>query len=118
MTINVTIWNEYRHEKTHEAVRKMYPDGLHAPIAGHLRSEGMTVRVATLDESEHGLTEAVLAETDVLTWWGHLAHHEVGDEIVARVQQRVLDGMGLIVLHSGHFSKIFQRLMGTTCNLV
>ena len=25
--------------------------------------------------------------------------------------------MGLIVLHSAHFSKIFKRLMGTTCNL-
>jgi trehalose utilization protein len=25
--------------------------------------------------------------------------------------------MGLICLHSAHFSKIFRRLMGTTCNL-
>ena len=115
--IRVTIWNEYRHEKNHEAVRKVYPDGLHAPIAEHLRGQGMAVRVATLDDPEHGLTEAVLAETDVLTWWGHLAHAEVRDEIVSRVQQRVLAGMGLIVLHSGHFSKIFKRLMGTTCDL-
>jgi trehalose utilization protein len=119
MTLNVTIWNEYRHEKSDEAVRKVYPDGLHAPIADHLRrSEGMTVRVATLDEPEHGLTEAVLAGTDVLTWWGHMAHSEVSDEIAARVQQRVLEGMGLVVLHSGHLSKIFQRLMGTTCDLI
>ena len=78
---------------------------------------GCYVRTATLDEPEHGLTEGVLAETDVLTWWGHMAHDEVSDEIVDRVQQRVLEGMGLIVLHSGHFSKIFKRLMGTTCNL-
>ena len=118
MTLNVTIWNEFRHEKVNEEARKVYPEGLHAPIAGHLRSEGMTVRAATLDESEHGLTDAVLAETDVLTWWGHMAHHEVDDEIVARVQQRVLNGMGLIVLHSGHHSKIFRRLMGTTCDLI
>lgn len=118
MSIKVTIWNEYRHEKSHEEVRKVYPEGIHAPIAEHLRAEGMTVRVATLDEPEHGLTEAVLADTDVLTWWGHMAHHEVNDEIVSRVQQRILNGMGLIVLHSGHFSKIFQRLMGTTCNLI
>ena len=90
MTINVTIWNEYRHEKVHEEARKVYPDGLHAPIAEHLRAEGMSVRVATLDEPEHGLTEDVLAGTDVLTWWGHMAHHEVSDEIAARVQQRVL----------------------------
>ena len=59
----------------------------------------------------------VLAETDVLTWWGHVAHDEVDDAIVDRVQARVLDGMGLVVLHSGHYSKIFRRLMGTTCNL-
>ena len=118
MTLNVTIWNEFRHEKVNEEARKVYPGGLHAPIADLLRAEGMTVRAATLDESEHGLTEAVLAETDVLTWWGHMAHHEVGDEIVARVQKRVLDGMGLIVLHSGHHSKIFKRLMGTTCDLI
>ena len=75
------------------------------------------MRTATLDEPEHGLTDAVLAATDVLTWWGHVAHGEVSDEIVDRVQARVLDGMGLIVLHSGHFSKIFKRLMGTTCDL-
>jgi trehalose utilization protein len=117
MSIRVTVWNEYRHEKEHEAVRKVYPDGLHAPIVEHLRTQGMAVRAATLDEPEHGLTEAALAETDVLTWWGHLAHAEVRDEVVSRVQQRVLDGMGLLVLHSGHFSKIFQRLMGSTCNL-
>ena len=118
MTIKVTVWNEYRHEKAHEEVRNVYPNGLHTPIADHLRSEGMTVRTATLDEPQHGLTEAVLADTDVLTWWGHMAHAEVSNEIVTRVQERVLDGMGLIVLHSGHFSKIFQRLMGTTCNLI
>ena len=118
MSLKVTIWNEYRHERSHEEVRKVYPQGIHAPIADHLRSAGMSVRVATLDEPEHGLTQAVLADTDVLTWWGHMAHHEVSDEIVSRVQQRVLDGMGLIVLHSGHFSKIFQRLMGTSCNLI
>jgi trehalose utilization protein len=75
------------------------------------------VRIATLDEPEHGLTEPVLAETDVLTWWGHQAHNEVDDRIVDRVQRRVLDGMGLVVLHSGHHSKVFKRLMGTSCNL-
>ena len=89
MALRVTIWNEYRHEKSHEEVRKIYPNGLHAPIADHLRSEGMTVHVATLDEPEHGLTDAVLADTDVLTWWGHMAHAEVSDEIVTRMQQRV-----------------------------
>jgi trehalose utilization protein len=116
--IRITVWNEFRHEKAHEKVMKVYPEGIHEAIAQHLRhQDGLVVRTATLDEPEHGLTEQVLAETDVLTWWGHMAHHEVKDEVVDRVYQRVLDGMGLIVLHSGHFSKIFRRLMGTTCDL-
>jgi len=117
--LRVTVWNEYRHERSsgHPA-RTVYPDGIHGAIAEYLRAQpGLHVRTATLDEPEHGLTEDVLASTDVLTWWGHAAHAEVDDAVVARVQARVLDGMGLIVLHSGHFSKIFKRLMGTTCDL-
>jgi trehalose utilization protein len=113
----VTIWNEYRHEKTHAEVARVYPDGMHEAIASGLRAEGLEVRTATLDEPEHGLTDAVLAQTDVLIWWGHMAHDDVEDAIVGRVYERVLDGMGLIVLHSGHYSKIFKRLMGTSCSL-
>ncbi len=116
--IRVTVWNEYRHEKQHEEIAKLYPEGMHEAIAKHLRTQpGMEVRTATLDEPEHGLTDDVLAATDVLTWWGHAAHAEVRDEIVEKVRQRVWDGMGLIVLHSGHFSKIFKSLMGTSCDL-
>ena len=76
-----------------------------------------TVRTATQDQPEHGLTEEVLDSTDVLTWWGHATHAGVDDAVVDRVHQRVLGGMGLLVLHSAHFSKIFIRLMGTTCSL-
>lgn len=115
--IRVTIWNENRHEKTHEEVRKVYPNGIHAVLADALKGAGFSVRTATLDEPEHGLTEQVLAETDVLTWWGHMAHGDVKDEIAACVAKRVLAGMGLIVLHSGHMSKPFMRLMGTGCYL-
>src|SRR5215217_6908120 len=113
----VTIWNEYRHEKSDENVARIYPEGIHGALAAMLEEGGFTVCTATLDEPEHGLTDEVLATTDVLTWWGHMAHHEVRDEIVEKVHKRVLDGMGLIVLHSGHFSKIFRRLMGTSCDL-
>ena len=116
--IRVTVWNEYRHERNNETVAKIYPDGMHAAIAAYLESTGrFETRTATLDEPDHGLSDAVLAETDVLTWWGHMAHGEVRDEIAAKVADRVLEGMGLIVLHSGHFSKPFRKLMGTTCNL-
>lgn len=115
--LRVTVWNEFRHERRDERVRALYPDGVLAPVATALRAAGHQVRLATLDEPEHGLTETVLAETDVLLWWGHTAHQEVEERIVERVQRRVLDGMGLIVLHSGHHSKIFKRLMGTTADL-
>jgi trehalose utilization protein len=116
--LRVTVWNEGVHEKTHEEVRKVYPDGIHSVIAKSLQDQGLTVRTATLDtDAEHGLSEAVLAETDVLTWWGHMAHDKVDDKIVERVQKRVWEGMGLVVLHSGHFSKIFKKLMGTSCDL-
>ena len=113
----VTVWNEGRHEKINDAVKKVYPNGIHTVIAETLRQKGLEVRTATLDEPEHGLTQEVLNNTDVLFWWGHMAHGDVKDEIVERVHQRVLEGMGLVVLHSGHFSKIFRKLMGTTCNL-
>jgi len=116
--LRVTVWNEFRHEKEHDEVKRIYPKGMHTVIAkGLAASRGIECRCATLDEPEHGLTEEVLASTDVLTWWGHMAHGAVKDEIAARVQKHVLAGMGLIVLHSGHFSKVFRRLMGTNCSL-
>ena len=115
--MKVTVWNENRHEQTNEKVREVYPEGIHGAIASFLKEDNLEVRTATLDEPEHGLTEEVLNSTDVLLWWGHVAHDDVSDEIVTRVKNRVLDGMGLIVLHSGHFSKIFKTLMGTTCDL-
>ena len=116
--LRVTVWNEFRHERNPEhPASRIYPEGLHTPIAGALREAGMQVRTATLDEPEHGLTEEVLRETDVLTWWGHMAHGEVADAIIDRVQERVLEGMGLVCLHSAHYSKIFKRLMGTSCSL-
>lgn len=115
--LRVTVWNEFRHERESEVVRGIYPNGLHATIADALSAQGLSVGTATLDEPQHGLTQDVLAQTDVLLWWGHIAHDEVADEVVARVHERVLGGMGLIVLHSGHFSKIFKRLMGTSCDL-
>jgi trehalose utilization protein len=112
--IKVTVWNEYRHERTDEQVALIYPKGIHHAIANHLKLiDSLEVRTAVLDDPEHGLTDIVLHNTDVLLWWGHLAHDEVRDEIIEKVYQRVMAGMGLIVLHSGHASKIFRKLMGT-----
>jgi trehalose utilization protein len=118
MPIRVTVWNEFRHEKKNPKVKEIYPAGMHEAIASQLRkANDLKLNTATLDEPEHGLTEKVVKETDVLIWWGHMHHDEVKDAVVERVHHAVLGGMGLVVLHSGHFSKIFRKLMGTTCNL-
>ena len=114
----VTVWNECWHEHNTEIVPKIYPDGIHGAIAAALREEGgLEVRTATLRDPECGLSDAVLTATDVLVWWGHMRHHEVPEDKVERVVGRVWEGMGFVGLHSAHYSKPFQRLMGTQCGL-
>ncbi|MCB1104605.1 MAG: ThuA domain-containing protein [Opitutaceae bacterium] len=117
--IRVVVWGENVHEHKNPKVAAVYPDGMHTTIAAGIRENSSAVEVttATLQETDHGLTTERLAATDVLVWWGHMAHDKVEDRIVDRIQQRVLEGMGLIVLHSGHFAKIFKRLLGTSCAL-
>jgi trehalose utilization protein len=116
--IRVTVWNENVHEKKLAVMKENYPGGIHGAIAAGLKkSPALEVRTATLDQPEHGLTQEVIDQTDVLFWWGHCAHGDVADKIVDRVQARVLQGMGLVVLHSGHYSKIFKRMLGTSCSL-
>lgn len=118
MRINVVVWGENVHEQKNAHVRSLYPEGMHATIATALNAdEAISATTATLQEPDHGLTAERLAETDVLTWWGHAAHGDVDDAVVERVAEAVWSGMGLIVLHSGHFAKIFKRLMGTPCSL-
>jgi len=116
--VRVTVWNEYRHEREDAAIAAVYPQGIHGCIAGFLKEAGFEVATATLDEPENGLAEEKLAATDVLIWWGHMAHGDVSDETVNRVYNRVQDGMGLIVLHSGHGSKIFEKLCGTNTGML
>ncbi|MBM4004622.1 MAG: trehalose utilization protein ThuA [Planctomycetes bacterium] len=118
--VRVTIWNEFVHERLVPQVAAIYPQGIHATIAAALREalgDTVELRTATLDQPEHGLDPATLDATDVLLWWGHAAHDRVDDSVVERVQRRVWEGMGLIALHSAHNSKIFRRLMGTSCML-
>ncbi len=117
--IRVTVWNEYLHETRNPKIAEIYPNGIHGAIAKYLRDRsGFEVRTATLEEPEHGLTDKTLNSTDVLVWWGHMAHDKVSDTVVDKVYHRIMGGgMGLIVLHSAHYSKIFRRLMGTNCSL-
>ncbi len=116
--IRVTVWNEYIHEQSDEKVRALYPDGIHECLRQALAAADVFVRTATLrQDAEHGLSKAVLDETDVLLWWGHVAHGEVADTVAERVVERVHEGMGFIPLHSAHMAKPFRRLMGTPCAL-
>ena len=116
--VKVTVWNEFHHETRDDKVRAIYPNGIHEAVAEGLRESGdFEVQTATLDQPEHGLSQEVLDDTDVLIWWGHMAHGEVQDEVVRRVYQRILNGMGFIALHSSLMSKIFMKLMGTTCDI-
>ena len=115
--IRVLVWNEFRHEIKKPDVAKIYPDGIHNTIANFLQCEDITVKTAWLDQENCGITKEILDETDVLIWWGHMAHKEVPDEIAYLVRDAVNEGMGAIFLHSGHHSKPFKALMGTPCNL-
>jgi len=116
--INVTVWNEFRHEREDEEVKAVYPQGIHNCIKDFLsKDEELNIRTATLDEENCGLSDDVLNSTDVLIWWGHCHHDKVPDELVEKIYNRVMCGMGFIALHSAHFSKPFKRLMGSTCSL-
>lgn len=118
MTIKTLVWGENVHETTNKVVAEIYPTGMHNCIADSLnKNDNIQATTATLQEPNHGITAERLAKTDVLLWWGHCAHGDVSDEVVELIAEAVWSGMGLIVLHSAHFSKIFKRLMGTPCNL-
>ena len=119
--IRVTIWNEFMHEQvegeTGDYIRTFYPKGIHEALKQNLAADDLDITAVTLDMPEQGLPDELLQNTDVLMWWGHCKHNLVEDALVDRIQKRVMEGMGLIVLHSGHFSKIFRRLTGSTCAL-
>jgi len=136
--IKVLIWNETSDYKKagqtvkavfpqeyHDLVLNMldqaeqaYPKGIHRAIADLFKDDkDIDVKIALLDDPEHGLSEKVLDDTDVLIWWGHFFHDFVSDEVVERVVSHVQRGMGVIFLHSAHASKPFKRLMGTSGRL-
>jgi trehalose utilization protein len=122
--LRVTVYGENWHEKNDEKVQKVYPDGMHTVIADGVRStieslgQEVEVRIALLDDIDTSLSEEVLENTDVLLWWGHMAHDQVPDDAVERVVRHVRGGMGFMPLHSAHFSRPFKTLMGTECDLL
>jgi trehalose utilization protein len=118
-SIKVHVWNEFRHEKYEEAAAKMYPSGIHGTIRDFLAQEpDFDVSTSTLDDPDQGFSEERINNTDVLIYWGHNFHDEVGEKACELIIKRIIsEGMGFIALHSTHESKIFRRIMGTTCLL-
>ena len=117
----VTIWNEFIHEKQQgpvaDVIRTHYPDGIHNALKAELSAPDLEITAVSQDMPEQGLPQELLENTDTLMWWGHVGHSKVEDSLVDRIQKRILEGMGLVVLHSGHYSKIFRRMLGTHCSL-
>ena len=121
--MKIIVWNEAKWDRkpphVQEMARAQYPDGINAAIVEGLQPllPEATVETAVLDDPEHGLGEARLADTDVLVWWGHNYHRDVEDAVSDRVVKRVREGMGFLALHSAHMSKPFTGLLGTSGSL-
>jgi len=116
--LRVTVWNEFVHERELPEIRAVYPEGIHGCLRRFLEKEqDITVRCATLDMPNQGITKTLLDNTDVLIWWSHARQDDITDETVRLVREAVHSGMGLIALHSAHFSRIMRDLMGTTMTL-
>ena len=114
--IRVTVWNEGVHEAESREVAAVYPEGIHGQLKSFLGAqEDMEVRTATLREPDCGLPPEVLENTDVLIWWGHKAHDEVPDELVERVHDRVLRGMGF---HSTALRAFFKAVQASHGHLL
>jgi trehalose utilization protein len=110
--LRALVWDE----NPPHAPKTIYPHSINGAIAEGLEKYGkgqITARTANLDDPEQGVSAAALAETDVLLWWGHIRHGQVSEETARRVVERVHQhGMGFIALHSAHYSKTFQGVVG------
>ena len=116
--LRLLVWNERRQDRTQADVIKVYPNGMNAAVAEGLKANGdFKITCAEQDDPEHGCSEETLAQTDVLFWWAHCTHGEISDVVVERIARHVNEGMGLVVMHSGHISKVFKRVMGTSGSL-
>lgn len=124
--MNITVFNENidelgldpkRADKT-AALLEVHPNGIHNTLKDLFdEMDDVNVRTATQDQEECGLSKEVLDNTDVLVFWAHRGHDDFPDEIAENIHQRVISGMGLILLHSAHHSKVLKRTLGTSGDL-
>jgi len=117
--MRVTIFTELSRSMAKEEAKISYPEGMNACLYNFISKEHeVTMIVHTADDDGTALTDEILAETDVLIWWGHHYHATVADRVIESVADRANRGMGLIALHSSHKSKIFMKLLGTSADLL
>lgn len=118
--MNVLVWYENKPLPEHvEGEHRLYPQGVHGALGALFAAQpDMQVRTAVMQDEQQGLSDEALAWAEVLVYFSHKHWRELADDRVDAMQRRVLDGMGLVLLHSSHASKIFQRLMGTRTNLI
>ncbi len=114
--VRVLVWDE----APAHAPKSIYPKSLNGAIADGLNEFGggqIVAMTANIDEPNQGITDEVLANIDVLLWWGHARHEEVTDETAAKVVKAVQGGLGFIPLHSAHYSKTFRGVLNCTGHL-
>jgi trehalose utilization protein len=107
--IRVLVWDEQQPEQKQAYGEKF----LGETIAAHLATKpGLQVKTAALSSPDQGLAAAQLEETDVLIFWSHKKNAELSDKHAEEITRRVQEGkLGLITLHSAHWSKPFIKLM-------
>jgi trehalose utilization protein len=111
----IVVWSEGT------APKNVYTNDINSAIVEGLKAdkrfEKDTIIAASISDPDQGINDELLAKTDVLLWWGHKKHGQVGDALTAKIKQRWMDGkMGFIGLHSAHFAKPNKALMGTACS--
>ncbi len=115
--LRVLVWDE----NPPHADKKIYPDGIRTVVADALNQLGggqIQADTAHLDDENQGITAEKLANYDVLLWWGHARHGQVENSVAELVKTAVHEnGLGFIPLHSGHYSKAFKAVLGTTGDL-
>ncbi|UCG56992.1 MAG: ThuA domain-containing protein [Phycisphaerales bacterium] len=106
--IQIVVWDERQPKQ-----KSMYENFLGNHIADYLRKhKELSVQSVGLDDPQQGVSDAVLDGCDVLIWWGHVRQDEIKTRTARRIVKRVKTGeLGLIVLHSAHWSTPFMLAM-------
>jgi trehalose utilization protein len=107
-SVRVVVWDEQQPTQ-----KEAYDNFLGNWIARYLETKpGLAVKSVKQDDPEQGLADEVLDACDVLIWWGHVRQKEIKPETGKKIVQRITAGrLGLVALHSAHWSTPFVEAM-------